>query len=68
MAGRPKQEKADIKALKKLNTGLGNLIDTKSLIAYIMRKSGCTYEEIGNVFGVTRQMAITLVDQAERKL
>ena len=67
MAGRPKQEKADITALKKLNNTTSELIDLRMLTAYIMKKSGCTYSEIAAVFDITRQMAETIVKKAERK-
>lgn len=66
MAGRPKQEKADIKALKKLNEA--SLIDYRPIVAYTMRKCGCTFTEIAEVFGVTRQMAETIVKNAEASI
>jgi hypothetical protein len=65
MAGRPKQKKANIEALKKLDAAK-TIIDVRPLIAYVMRHSGCTFTEIGEVFGLTRQQAQTKFEQAER--
>ena len=65
MAGRPTQKKANIEAIKKARqTG----VDTRPLVAYVMRNCGCTYAEIGQVFDITRQMAETLVKQVEKNL
>ncbi len=73
MAGRPKQEKADIKAIQKLfsSTNYPDIVQDnviKPVIAYTMRKSGCTFQEIADVFGFTRQMAETLYKKAEKEL
>lgn len=68
MAGRPKQEKADITALQKLNESTSQVIDPRPIIAYTMRKCGCTFQEIADVFKVTRQMAETIYKNAEKDL
>lgn len=68
MAGRPKQEKADIKAIKALYESTKQVIDPSPIIAYTMRKCGCTFQEIADVFGFTRQMAETLYKKAEQDL
>lgn len=68
MAGRPIQKRADIAALKKLNNNPDKLIDLKPTIVYIMRNAGCTYSEIGKVFGITRQMAETAYKNIEEDL
>jgi hypothetical protein len=65
MAGRPKQKKANIEALKKLDAA-NTIIDTRPLIAYVMRHTGATFNEIGEVFDVSRQMAQTQFERAER--
>jgi hypothetical protein len=66
MAGRPTIKKADIAAIKQLNATAGSMVDLRPIIAFTMRSCGCTFDEIGEAFDVTRQMAKTLVDQAER--
>lgn len=68
MAGRPTQKKANVKGLQKIVAQEGKLIKLRPAIALIMRYSGCTYAEIGEVFGITKQMAETAVQQAEREL
>lgn len=60
---RNKQVRADTEALKKLS---GSMLDTRPLIAYTMKKSGCTLAEIGEVFGVSSQRAKGIVERAER--
>lgn len=70
MAGRPPIKKADIPALKKLtgNNNHLNTIDLNPIIAYTMWKCGCTFAEIGQVIGSTRQNAEYLVRSTEAKL
>lgn len=68
MAGRPTQEKADIKAIQKLSKNTSQVIDARPIIAYTMKSCGCTLAEIGKVFGVTRQQAETIVKNAEAAL
>lgn len=62
---RPKQEIADVKALKSI---IGqDLIDLRPLIALVMHYSGCSDREIGEVFGVTRQSANNIVKTAKEQ-
>ena len=68
MAGRPKQEKADITAIKKLFVSTSQVIDPRPIIAYTMKNCGCTFREIGEVFGVTKQQAETIFKNAEKEL
>lgn len=65
MAGRPTQKKANIEAIRKARQAG---VDTRPLVAYVMRNCGCTFAEIAQVFDITRQMAETLVKQVERNL
>lgn len=67
MAGTP-QKKADIEALQRLVLATDGIIDYTYLIVYIMRKSGCTYTEIGKVLGIARQSAEYTTKQAEKAL
>jgi hypothetical protein len=66
--GRPVKNKADLLAIRKLSRLNNDVIDLKSVIAYVMYKSGCSYAEIGRVFAVTRQYAKQMVDTFEEKL
>lgn len=68
MAGRPIQQKADIKGIQTLYHRANNVLDVRPIIALTMRNCGCTYDEIGRVFGITRQMAETLVKNARKEL
>lgn len=74
MAGRPTQKKADIQAIQDLYQSTdtySNLVQTtmiKPIIIFTMRKCGCTFQEIGDVFGITRQMAETAFKNAEQEL
>lgn len=54
---KPVQKKADIAKLQSLVVELGGIIDYMPVIVYVMKASGCTYQEIGNVYGVSRQLA-----------
>lgn len=67
MAGRPTVNKADVKAIRKLNK-MSDVVDLKPIVAYTMRHSGCTWVEIAKVFGVTRQTAENIVKEIENKL
>lgn len=68
MAGRPKQVRADIVALKAIYSVSSEFVDIKPVIAYVMRYSGCTYAEIGEVIGITKQAAQALFKVADTKL
>lgn len=68
MAGRPKQEQANVTALKNLNKLESPVVSVRPLIAYIMRESGCTLQEIADVFEVTRQQAENIYNKAKREL
>lgn len=64
MSGRPIQKQANIQALQKL-VRISNLVDYQPVIVYIMRHSGCTFTEISEVLGLTRQQALTHFKNAE---
>lgn len=66
MSGRPVQKKANIPELKKLLVP-NTVTDHRPLIAFVMRNSGCTFAEIGEVFGLTRQQAETIFKNAKEK-
>lgn len=68
MAGRPIQKKADIKAIQTLSHRVGNVLDSKPIIVFTMRKCGCTYTEIAKVFGITRARAEQIFKKAENDL
>lgn len=67
MSGRPVQRKADIQALQKV-LQTSNIVDYQPLITYIMRSSGCTFAEIADTFGISRQMAHTMYSNAEQAI
>lgn len=70
--GRKKQVQANVKELQKLNKSAADLImqisDSKKIIAYTMRLSGCTYSEIAEVFGTSRQGAEILIKKAKEDI
>lgn len=68
MAGRPKQTQANLKALKILDKLETPIVTVRPLIAYIMRESGCTLQEIADVFDVSRQQAENIYNKAKREL
>jgi hypothetical protein len=69
MAGRPQIKQADLTAIARLNKSLNKgVVDLRPVLAYVMRYCGCSYEEIGMAFGVSRQMGKTLVESAEKQL
>lgn len=68
MSGRPTQKKADIPAIQNMLVNSKKLVDLRPVIALTMRSCGCTFEEIGQVFDISRQMAETLIKKAEREL
>ena len=68
MAGRSKQTQANLLALKLLDKLETPIITVRPLIAYIMRESGCTLQEIADVFNVSRQQAENIYNKAKREL
>lgn len=62
---RTAQSKANIEALKKVLTKEDGILDLRPLTVYIMKESGCTFAEIGQVFDVTRQNAKRLYEVAK---
>lgn len=66
--GRPIKLKADIEQLQKLMKYNNGILELKPLIAFVMRKSDCTYSEIGQVIGVSKQRAQVIVKEFEAKL
>lgn len=61
---RTKQNIANIPALKKLIINNG-VMDNRPLIAVVMRECGCTMQEIADVMEFSRQMAETMVKNAQ---
>jgi len=61
MAGRPQSTKVDIEAMQRLVLSLEGAVDYNPIIALTMRNCKATYREIGEVLGVSHQMARTLV-------
>ncbi len=74
MAGRPVQNKADIKAIQHFyeNTnGYSEIVQTtmiKPLIVFTMRNCGCTFREIAEVFNISKQMAETIYKNAKASM
>lgn len=58
-------KKADIEALQRLVITLDGVVDYRPIIAYVMHYTSCTYREIAEVFGISKQMAETLVKQSK---
>lgn len=59
--------KPDTLAIKKLAINNG-VTDNRLLIASVMRACGCTYQEIADVFGFTRQNAESLLKRASNEI
>ena len=59
--------KPDILAIKNLIVNNGTT-DNRLLIASVMRASGCTYQNIADVFGYTRQNAESLLKRASNEV
>ncbi len=66
MAGRPITKIANIENIQKLLAT--DLVDIRPIITVVMRECGCTFEEIGKVFGFTRQNAEILFKNTKDKL
>lgn len=58
----------DIKKVKKLLKLNNDVIDLRPIIFYMLRHQGSTYQEIADVFGITRQRAEQIVKAVEKKL
>ena len=56
----------DTTAIKLLQDS--SALDLKHVIAYTMHYCGCTYEQIGEVFGFTRQQAKNVVDSVKASI
>ena len=68
MAGRPQIKRADLNALRKLVKAMDTVNDHSPMIAYVMRYCGCSNEEIGMVFDVSRQAGSSLANKVEKAL
>lgn len=55
-----------IKELQEIVMTGGFTIDYRPLIGHVMRACGCTYDEIGKVFGISRQAVHTMLKKDER--
>lgn len=67
------RKKANIENIKAVynNNGYNQIVQEnviKPVIAYTMRQTGATYIEIAEVFGVTKQMAMYLIEKIEKDL
>ena len=66
---RRKDTEVDIMAIQDVALRLTGLVDYDLLIAFIMRKTGATYQEISDTLILgSRQLAEYYVKQAEDKL
>lgn len=65
---RTKQEIANIKVLQDLYHSTKQVIDPRPIIALVMKECGASYREIGEVLGVSKQMAETIVRNARKDL
>lgn len=68
MSGRPQHPRLieDPETIRRLNRLTGTFLG--DLFAYVMRSCGCTYSEIGTIFGVTRQAAEYMVKRVGEQL
>jgi len=64
---RPIQKRANIQAIKNLADD-SIVLDLKPLIAMVMRECNCTFDEIGQVFGFTRQNAEQYIKSIQDKI
>lgn len=56
--GRPKSDRVNVEALKKLYESMGGPLNLTNIFVYIMIESGATYQNVADVIGVpTRQRA-----------
>ena len=61
-------KKAEIEKLQRLVIAIDGVVNYLPLIGYTMRACGATYREIGEAFGVSRQMAEYQVKEIEKAL
>lgn len=47
---------------------LNNVVDNRPIVAVVMRECGCTYQEIADVFEITRQQAMTITQNGQAKI
>ena len=59
---------ADVDNLQKLMKFNNGILEVKPLVAFVMRKCECTYDEIGKTIGVSKQRAQVIVKEFEAKL
>lgn len=67
-AGRPVKKVADVKQIQSLAANTNKIVDLRPIIAVTMYSCDCTFNEIAEVFGITRQMAETLVKSTLKEL
>lgn len=65
---RTKQIRADIIKLQEIIKSTNSLVDYEPLVAMIMHASGCTFQEIGDVMGFSRQAAKQMVERNQSKV
>ena len=61
-------KKDEIEKLQRLVIAIDGVVNYLPLIGYTMRACGATYREIGEAFGVSRQMAEYQVKEIEKAL
>lgn len=63
------KRKANIEEIQKLLTSAEDgVVDFRPVIAVTMRECGCSFQEIADTMGFSRQMALTMVQKAKAKL
>lgn len=66
---RTRQQTVNLEAIKKLvNNVEASPLDYRPVIAVTMRECGATYQDIADVMGFSRQMALTMVNKAQETL
>ncbi len=53
---------------KVLEVNNHKVVDLRPIVAMVMRASGCTYQQIADVMGFSRQNAETIVKGLEKQL
>lgn len=57
----------NVEQIKELLLTGGYMIDIRPIIAVTMRACGCTYQEIGHAFGMSKQGVEAMVKRAMRE-
>jgi transcriptional regulator len=66
---RTRKKELNIEAIQTLLKNHENsVLDIRPIIAVTMRESGCTFQDVADAMGFTRQMAETMVKKAQATL